>query len=116
VGSQVERHDFKKYVEEKRLYWKAHGKKFSTADLCDKFVPYFESGERITVEVYGMVKRGTVSVTSGWKPTFLLMLRRTSRWSSWLLKDDVPILRSSRITDPVQQLVAAVKEGRAGKL
>lgn len=61
-------------------------KDFSSENLFDKFIPYYKSGERIEVTFSsGEVKRGTVSVTTGWKPCFLLMLRRDSIGSSWTL-------------------------------
>jgi len=60
-----------------RARWK-HGSQFDPSLLDRRFVPYFESGERISVKFsWGEVKRGTIGVTTGWKPVFLLM--RTSR-------------------------------------
>ena len=61
-------------------------KQFSSEDLFEQFVPYYQSGQRIEVTYStGEVKRGTVGVTTGWRPCFLLMLRRDSIWSSWTL-------------------------------
>lgn len=65
-----------------------HGIKFSPEDLSEKFVPYYNSGQRIEVEFPdGTIKRGTVGVTTGWKPIFILMLTKRSRGSSWSLHD-----------------------------
>ena len=61
-------------------------KRFSSENLFEQFIPYYESGERVEVTFSsGEVKRGTVGVTTGWKPCFLLMLRRDSIGSSWIL-------------------------------
>jgi hypothetical protein len=74
---------YEKFVERKRA---EHGDKFSTAALDKKFLPFFESGERIKVDFgHDTVKTGTVGVTGGWRPTFLLMLRSDSVGSIWTL-------------------------------
>lgn len=63
-----------------------HGDRFSESGLDPRFVRYFNSGERIRVDFGdGLVKTGTVGVTTGWQPCFLLMLRRDSDGSSWTL-------------------------------
>lgn len=54
-----------------------YGDKFSTKSLEAKFIPHFQSGNRIKVETMGQVITGTVGVTTGWVPCFLLM--RTTR-------------------------------------
>lgn len=63
-----------------------YGDKFDASDLAPAFVPYFNSGQRIEVEpnhsTSGRPRRGTVGVTTGWKPVFLLMKRRTSLGST----------------------------------
>lgn len=65
---------------------KAHGDKFSAKTLDKRFVPYFESGARIRVDFGdGVIQQGTVGVTGGWRPVFLLMLRSDSVGSSWTL-------------------------------
>ena len=51
-----------------------HGNLFDPSDLAIKFIPYFENGQRIKVKTpYEGIKFGTVGVTCGWKPVFLLM-------------------------------------------
>ena len=71
------------YVAKKK---EEYGKKMDLTDINAEFIPAFESGERITVEfAYGERKRGTIGVTTGWKPIFLLMLRKDSRGSSWTI-------------------------------
>ena|SRR5437773_1491312 len=63
------------YLTRKR---KEYGKRFDTEDLDRRFLPYFESGQRIKVRFpWGEDITGTVGVTTGWKPCFLLI--RTAR-------------------------------------
>ncbi len=74
------------------------GDKFDASDLVPKFTYYFNSQERIEVErVYASgnkyVRRGRVGVTSGWKPVFLLMHRRTDRGSSDTLGPNDNVVR-----------------------
>ena len=68
-----------------------YGAKFDPSGLADKYVGYYNSGERITVgfvdgdgQVFE-VKTGTVGVTGGHKPSFMLMLTKRSTGSSYLL-------------------------------
>lgn len=83
-------------------YFLAHKRsndpRFDASDLDERFVPYLRSGQRIKVEVYGRTITGTVGITTGWKPVFLLM--RTSR-----------SIGSSDILDKRAKLLA-VKVGR----
>ena len=75
--------NYKKYVDDKL---KQYGSKFDTSDLNEEFIPYFESGERITVKFsYGEIKRGTIGITTGWKPIFILMLTKRSLGSSYTI-------------------------------
>lgn len=69
-----------------------HGDKFSECDLAEKFRPYLR--QRLEVRfASGEIKRGYVGVTTGWCPLFMLLLRRNSSGSSWLLGADDEILR-----------------------
>ena len=69
-----------------------HGEKFSDAHLSAKFAPYF--GQRIEVRFScGTVKRGFVNGSRGWRPSLMLLLRRDSTASSWLLNDKDELLR-----------------------
>ena len=69
---------------------------FDSSDLNSDFIHAFESGKRVEVnfkdssgKVYE-TKRGTIGVTTGWKPCFLLMLTKRSTGSSWTIgKNDV---------------------------
>lgn len=74
---------FDGYNDGKRAQW---GEKYDPSDLAPQFVKYYNSGERVRVRfAHGTVATGTVGVTTGWKPCFLLMRRRTDRGSSWTL-------------------------------
>jgi hypothetical protein len=74
-----------------------YGNKFDQSDLSEQFVPYYESGQRIEVEFsHGEIKRGTIEVTTGWKPVFLLMLRSNSIRSSYTLSNQDKITKIIR--------------------
>jgi hypothetical protein len=59
-----------------------YGDRFDASSLDERFIPYFNSGRRIEVslDIFG-VKRGTVGVTTGWRPVFLLILTKRSTGS-----------------------------------
>lgn len=64
-----------------------YGARFSTASLAPQFIPYYESGVRIKVRTTypsgeEFVRTGTVGVTTGWEPVFLLM-HRSNASGSW---------------------------------
>jgi hypothetical protein len=66
---------------------------FDSSDLAQKFVPAYKSGERIKVKfTSGEVRTGTVGVTTGWKPVFILMLTRRSHGSSYVLDNTAEII------------------------
>lgn len=66
---------------------------FDESDLAPEFIPYFNSQERIKVQFeYGEIKTGTVGITTGWKPCFLLMLTKRSIGSSWCLSSKDTII------------------------
>ena len=64
---------------------------FSDINLNKEFIPYFESQERIIVDFGYEKKRGTIGITTGWRPCFLLMLTKRSIGSSYTIgkKDKV---------------------------
>ena len=83
--------DYTAYLEQKRQQF---GDTFDPKDLAPQFIPYFRCEKRIEVQfAEGVVKRGTVGVTTGWKPCFLLMLRCDSRGSTWTLGKDDAVVR-----------------------
>jgi len=51
---------------------------FDASDLNPDFIEAFNCGNRITVDFGYEKKRGTIGVTTGWKPVFLLMLTKRS--------------------------------------
>ena len=73
-----------------QLRKRKHGERFNASGLASQFIPYFESGQRIKVRFkYGEELTGTVGITTGWVPSFLLMRTSRSIGSAWLLgKDD----------------------------
>lgn len=82
----------KNYGEFLRRQQSEHGAKFDSSDLNADFILAYESGKRVEVlfrtsnagKVYE-AKRGTIGVTTGWKPCFLLMLRSNSSGSTWTI-------------------------------
>lgn len=56
-----------------------YGLRFDATALDERFIVYFNTGQRIKVDALGIIATGTIGVTTGWKPCFLLM--RTSRSS-----------------------------------
>lgn len=58
-----------------------YGERFDTSDLNAQFVNAFNQGSSYRVKVLfpcGETKWGHVGITTGWKPTFLLMRNRNS--------------------------------------
>ena len=86
--------NFKQYLNRKKI---EYGDKFDPSTLSEQFIPYYENGKRIEVEfTYGEekeLKRGTIGITTGWRPVFMLMLKSNSRSSSHLLDDSVKIIK-----------------------
>ena len=81
---------FEDYVERGRV---KHGDRFGTSSLAEQFIPYFNSGRRIRVlSPWGEESTGTVGVSTGWSPVFLLMARSDSIGSTRVLHDNDIIL------------------------
>ena len=77
--------NYREYLDRKHA---EHGDRFDTSELSLQFVPYFENRQRIKIKNrWGEVLTGTVGVTTGWKPSFLLMRRKNQTGSSILLSD-----------------------------
>lgn len=83
---------FSEYVYRKKA---EYGPKFDPSDLAPQFAEHLHSGQRIRVRtVYKSgefrERTGTVGVTTGWRPAFLLIARSNAFGSSDVLdKDDV---------------------------
>ncbi len=84
---------FEQYKSRKARQCANEGKTFDPSGLAAQFVRYFENGQRVEVETCGEVKRGRVGVTTGWKPVFILMLRRSDCGSGWTLGANDKVLR-----------------------
>lgn len=89
------------YLQGKRIAW---GERFDESELDQRFRPYYESQERIKVQTLGMELTGTVGVTTGWKPSFILMRTSRSRGSPWLLGrgDKIIAVKGGRQYRPVK--------------
>ncbi|MFA5136938.1 MAG: hypothetical protein WC489_06155 [Patescibacteria group bacterium] len=75
--------DFHSFVERKK---REYGSKFSQKGLAKKFIPFYENQQRIKVQTpWGETLTGTVGVTTGWEPVFLLMRRKNAVGSSEIL-------------------------------
>lgn len=81
--------NYETYIKRKQA---EYGAKFDPSDLDSRFAPFLGSNKRIKVKAYGEVKAGTVGVTTGWKPVFLLMANSRSRGSSFTLGKDCEIV------------------------
>lgn len=78
---------YEDFIERKK---REYGSKFDSSDLDKRFVKYFDSGQRIKVTFsYGESESGTVGITTGWKPVFLLMKTSRSHGSSTFLNKSV---------------------------
>lgn len=93
----------RKFADWRRQAQAKHGDRLSTSDLAVGFIYYFENGDRIKVrttypsgEVYE--RSGTVGITTGWRPVFLLMHRSNAHGSSDVLnaKDQIIAVKRGR--------------------
>lgn len=77
-----------------------YGEKFDSSELFVQFRHFYNTGDRIKIRVqwvndgktYAYEKFGTIGVTTGWKPCFMLMHNTRSMGSSDLLNRDVQIV------------------------
>ena len=79
------------------------GDKWTDADLAQQFVPFLNSGERVKVTTtYGdgeeFTRTGTIGVTGGWRPVFLLMHRSNSvgSWDTLKATDKIVAVKRGR--------------------
>lgn len=74
---------WEQYIERKK---DQYGSKFDMSDIHQDFLPYLISGEKIIVDIpIDGIKRGWVGVTAGHRPSLLLLTKRSSRSSEYLL-------------------------------
>lgn len=86
---------YKELLNRKHL---EYGNKFDASELAEKWIPAFCTGERVRVRFpWGEVKTGTVGVTCGWRPAFILILTRRSLGSSLILDNGV-VFTSDKVT------------------
>lgn len=89
---------YETFIAKKR---REYGDKFDDSHLYKALIPYFNSGQRVKVSWYNEPPMtGTIGVTTGWRPAFLLM--RTSR-----------SMGSSITLEPGSVRVVAVQRGRS---
>lgn len=91
-----------------------HGGEFSAADLAPQFAPYLHRDVRLKVRNnrYDHVRTGTVGITTGWQPAFLLM-HRSNASGSWdvLTTDDeiIAVWNGRRYEDVTSRTVQAAQ-------
>lgn len=83
---------FATYITNKEKQFAKSSHPFDRSKLDPRFVKYYENGDRIKVTIYGVVKTGTVGITTGWKPVFLLLRDRRSVGSSDILDAGVELV------------------------
>ena len=75
---------FKEYFERKKSS-KEYGSSFDPTNLSAKFRKYYGTETRIKVLIDGQVVCGMVGVTTGWKPSFILLPTKRSQGSTVIL-------------------------------
>lgn len=74
-----------------------YGARFVEPSASAELIAAFNDGGRFEVDIMGgsprWVKRGRIGVTTGWAPTFLLILTRRSLGSSITLDERTRIIR-----------------------
>lgn len=75
---------YEDFIERKT---REYGDRFDPSDLDQRFIPFFRTGDRVKVQsIYEeRFEFGTVGVTTGWKPAFLLVHRWTDHGSTTIL-------------------------------
>jgi len=84
---------FQDYLLRARAKW---GEKFSASSLDVRFVTFYENQKRIKIDTCGTVITGTVGVTTGWVPVFILLRTKRSFGSAWTLTPSDIILAVQR--------------------
>lgn len=81
--TETENKLFTDYVARQR---DRYGPQFDSSDLAPDFIPHFRTGQRLRVDLgHGLIKSGTIGVTTGWHPAFLLLLTTRSTGSAYVL-------------------------------
>ena len=96
----------KKYTEYCKRKKKEYGNEFSDKDLAQQFAPYLHTKIQIVVkDTYKQTHTGFVGVTTGWRPSFLLLDSIHSCDSDFLLQHEDTII-AIKIADtyiPIRQ-------------
>lgn len=93
--SELGMRNFFRHIAEKTFACELQGLRFDPSELNPAFAPYFDTGQRIKVRFWqddDLTYTGTVGITTGWRPAFLLMRRSSDHGSSWLLTQGVELL------------------------
>lgn len=69
-----------------------HGSKFDKSCLNPDFIKYYESQERIKVDFGYEQLTGTIGVTTGWCPVFLLMRKSNSIGSCYTINNNDKVI------------------------
>lgn len=84
-----------------------HGDRYREPEAADRFAYWMDSGDRIKVRVYGDEEvTGTVSITTGWHPAFILMRTSRSIGSSILLDERAEVVGVKKGRDYVTWPIA----------
>lgn len=75
---------FEQYCKNKKAQY---GTLFSTKNLAQQFIPYLHTNTRLKIQdETGQTYFGTVGISTGWVPVFLLMHSTRSIGSSFILQ------------------------------
>jgi hypothetical protein len=70
-----------------------YGDKFDPSELDPRFSNLLHTNKRTSVRFDPeTIKTGTVGITTGWKPVFLLMLTKRSRGSEYILDKNCEVI------------------------
>lgn len=87
---QQQNSSFEQYCEGKK---RQYGELFSTKNLAQQFAPYLHTNTRLKVkDEHGKIHFGSVGITTGWAPVFLLMHSKRCIGSSFVLDKEHKIL------------------------
>lgn len=72
------------------------------SDLDPRFTPFLHTGQRIRVRTGDFSRTGTVGITTGWRPAYLLMHRSNARgsWDVLGYRDHITAVKVGRYYVP----------------
>jgi hypothetical protein len=87
---QQQNNSFEQYCKDKK---RQYGELFSTKNLAQQFTPYLYTNTRLKIkDEHGKIHFGSIGVTTGWVPVFLLMHSKRCIGSSFVLNKEHKIL------------------------